>query len=195
MKLDSKTALIIVDVQNDFCPGGALAVKEGDTVCGILNEVRVQIRAVKGLVVASRDWHPADHCSFKQQGGMWPAHCVQETAGAGFHKDLNIDQNDDVIISKATDKNAESYSAFENTKLTKILKGMGINNLLIGGLATDYCVKNTVLDSLKEGFKVWVLKDAIKAVNVNPDDGDKAVKEMTAKGAVFINGSELKVEL
>jgi nicotinamidase/pyrazinamidase len=189
-KPDRQTALIVVDVQNDFCPGGALAVAEGDRVIPILNRY-VQFCVKKSLpVYATRDWHPQDHCSFKAHGGPWPVHCVQGTSGAQFHPQLNLPK-DVGIISKATDPGEDAYSGFQGTDLARRLKDQGIRRILIGGLATDYCVKSTVLDGLKAGFEVYFLADACRAVNVNPEDGQKAMQEMLAAGAQQLTLAQL----
>ncbi len=189
-KPDRQTVLIVVDVQNDFCPGGALAVPEGDRVVPVLNRyIEVFVRA-GAPVYATRDWHPPNHCSFKAQGGPWPVHCVQETSGAQFHPQLILPK-DVVVISKATDPREDAYSGFQGTDLAQRLKGQGIQKILVGGLATDYCVKSTILDGLKAGFTVYVLSDASRAVNVNPGDGPKAVQEMLAAGAQELTLAQL----
>ncbi len=189
-KPDRQTVLIVVDVQNDFCPGGTLAVPDGDKVVPVLNRyIEVFVRA-GAPVYATRDWHPPNHCSFKAQGGPWPAHCVQGTSGAQFHPQLILPK-DVVIISKATDPREDAYSGFQGTDLVQRLKGQGIQKILVGGLATDYCVKSTILDGLKAGFTVYVLSDASRAVNVNPGDGPKAVLEMLAAGAQELTLAQL----
>ncbi|MBP5211796.1 MAG: bifunctional nicotinamidase/pyrazinamidase [Pyramidobacter sp.] len=178
-----KTAILLVDVQVDFCEGGALAVREGSAVVPVCNEL-IRLAAAHGCpVMASRDWHPEDHCSFKAQGGIWPAHCVAEKAGAQFHPQLNLPA-DALIVSKGTKSCADAYSAFDGTSAAAVLREAGITRLIVCGLATDYCVKATVLDGLKEGFKVVVVRDGCRAVNVQPGDGEKAFAEMTANGAV-----------
>ncbi|MCD6166469.1 bifunctional nicotinamidase/pyrazinamidase [candidate division KSB1 bacterium] len=181
MRINKKTALLIVDVQRDFCPGGALAVPGGDEVVPVLNKYIDKFMAKGAMIFATRDWHPLNHISFKSQGGMWPPHCVQNTKGADFHPLLHLPPNA-VIISKATQPNIEAYSGFEHTDLAKRLQQAGIKTLLIGGLATDYCVKATVLDALKYGFEVYLLVDAIRAVNVKPSDGQQAIEEMRKAG-------------
>ena len=182
MKLKPDTALILVDVQNDFCPGGALAVPEGDKVVPILNHYIQAFVQAGAPVYATRDWHPSNHCSFKPQGGPWPAHCVQESLGAQFHPDLALPPGT-VIISKASNPVEDAYSGFQGTDLGQRLKSKGIRQILVGGLATDYCVKSTILDGLKAGFQMYFLSDASRAVNVNLDDEKKAIEEMIAAGA------------
>lgn len=181
----SGDALLIVDVQNDFLPGGSLAVTEGDQVTPVLNGY-IEVFSSAGLsVFATRDWHPVDHCSFKAQGGIWPPHCIADTVGAAFDPDLDL--NDEMnIVSKATTSEKDAYSGFEDTDLVQQLRDRGVNRLFIGGLATDYCVLNTVKDALALNFSVYVLKDAIRAVNVEPNDGLKAEAEMQALGAKSI---------
>ncbi len=178
-------ALVIVDVQNDFLPGGRLAVPEGDQVIPVLNGYIERFKAQGLPMYATRDWHPADHCSFKAQGGPWPSHCVAGTPGAAFAATLHLPE-DVVVISKATTADIEAYSGFEGSDFAKRLRAAGIERLFIGGLATDYCVLNTVNDALKEGFRVFLLEDAIRAVEVNPSDGDRAREAMRQHGAIPI---------
>lgn len=178
-------ALIIVDVQNDFCPGGALAVNQGDKVVEPINELSRQFEADGYPVVFTRDWHPANHISFKPNGGIWPPHCVAGTTGAQFHPDLYFPPVS-ILVSKATEPEQEAYSGFQGTGLASWLREMGVEELWITGLATDYCVKNTVLDAIKLGFKVKVVKRAIRAVNVSPNDGEQAINEMILNGAEMV---------
>jgi nicotinamidase/pyrazinamidase len=191
IKLREKDALIIVDLQNDFCPGGALAVPEGDKIVPVLNAYIERFSNSKSLIVATRDWHPENHISFAEQGGIWPKHCVQNTKGAEFHPDLKL-PSDSVIVSKATEPDKEAYSGFDGTNLEKLLKGKGVTRLFVGGLATDYCVRATVLDALRLGFCVFLLLDAIKGVNVQPEDSERAIVEMLEKGAIGIVFEEIK---
>src|SRR3990172_3561206 len=153
------SALILVDVQNDFCPGGALPVPNGDEVVPVLNRYIQEFESAKAPVIATRDWHPSDHCSFKPLGGIWPVHCVQNSPGAEFHPKLSLPEKV-TIISKGTDKKIDAYSGFQAIKLMEILKNNGVRTIWVGGLATDYCVKNTVLDGIKGGFHVTFLVDA-----------------------------------
>ncbi len=179
---DAGDALLIVDVQNDFLPGGALAVPEGDAVIAPLNRMIDRFRA-RGLpVIATRDWHPANHCSFTSQGGPWPPHCVADTPGAAFAPALRL-PDDAVIISKATNPDADAYSGFQGTDLAAKLRELGVGRLFVGGLATDYCVLHTVLDALEAGFDVTLLRDAVRAVNLRPDDGAQAIQRMREAGA------------
>lgn len=196
-----KSALIIVDVQNDFCPDGALPVARGDEVVAPLNKLIEAVAKTGQPIVYSRDWHPVMTRHFKQYGGLWPVHCVQYTAGAEFHSALKVSQ-DAIIVSKGMDNKDDGYSAFEGNiladggkTLAEYLREQGATELYIGGLATDYCVKATVLDALKLGFVVHLLLDACRAVDVNSGDGDKAVEEMYLAGAsidavwwVVVNG-------
>jgi nicotinamidase/pyrazinamidase len=181
--LDRHDALLIVDVQADFLPGGNLGVQRGNEVVPALNRY-LALAHRKGLrVFASRDWHPRDHCSFRAQGGPWPEHCVAGTPGAEFAPGLALPR-DAVIVSKATARETDAYSAFQDTGLAPRLQELGLERLLVGGLATDYCVLNTVLDARKAGFEVLLLADATRAVNAKPGDGERAEREMTAAGAV-----------
>jgi nicotinamidase/pyrazinamidase len=173
-------ALLIIDFQNDFTPGGALAVPEGDTIAERINELAGSGRY--DLVVATRDWHPPDHGSFAERGGPWPVHCVQGSEGAQLHPALDTSRVD-VIVDKGTDPDTEGYSGFEGTNLRELLRERGIDRVTVVGLATDYCVKNTALDALRDGFEVEIDPDAMRAVNVNADDGEKAIDEMVAAGA------------
>jgi nicotinamidase/pyrazinamidase len=189
MKIDKHTTLIVVDVQNDFCPGGALAVKGGDQVVPILNQYIKMFTDAKAPIIFTRDWHPSDHSSFKSQGGSWPPHCIQNTEGAKFHSDPLVPP-DGEIVSKA-DKQDEAYSFFKGTDLAQKLHQRGIRRLLVGGLATDYCVRETVLDGLKHGFEVYHLDDASRGVNVNPGDSERALSEMVDRGAKQIRLNDL----
>ncbi|MGQ9657118.1 MAG: bifunctional nicotinamidase/pyrazinamidase [Fimbriimonadales bacterium] len=184
------TALLIVDVQNDFCPGGALAVSEGDQVIAPLNRAAEAIAQRGGLVIASRDWHPRTTRHFQEFGGKWPVHCVQGTQGAAFHPDLRL-PDATVIVSKGTGTEDDGYSAFEGRTedgktLHEVLQAHGVRRLLVGGLATDYCVRASVLDALRHGYEVVVLTDAIRGVNLQPDDSERALQEMQAHGAQLL---------
>jgi nicotinamidase/pyrazinamidase len=173
-------ALLVIDFQNDFTPGGALAVQHGDEIAARINEL-----AGSGdfdLVLATRDWHPPDHGSFKEQGGPWPVHCVRGTDGAELHAALDRSRID-VIVDKGQDPATEGYSGFEGTELAKILRDRGIDEVTVVGLATDYCVKNTALDALREGLKVTVDSSAVRGVNVEPGDDERALDELRAAGA------------
>lgn len=186
MATQTKQALIVVDVQNDFCPGGSLAVAHGDEVVGPLNELIDDFLERGDPVYKSRDWHPPATKHFQIYGGTWPIHCVQNTRGAEFHPELKDDPRIHVISKGLGD--TDCYSAFDETDLAAQLRDEGVQEVLVGGLATDYCVKNTVLDALKCGFKVKALKNAMRAVNLNPDDGERAIEEMRAAGAQIVNG-------
>ena len=184
MRLQPGDALLIVDVQNDFCPGGALAVPEGDAIIPVLNQWIAEAEAQRIPVFASRDWHPQNHISFKSRGGIWPPHCVQGTRGAAFHPDLRLPR-DAEIVSKAEDPDKDSYSAFGGTNLAERLRRAGVKNLWVGGLAEDYCVRASALDAIKEGFNVHVIRDATRAVNVRPGDGQRALDEIRRAGGVL----------
>ncbi|MFN2493006.1 MAG: nicotinamidase [Pyrinomonadaceae bacterium] len=181
MTSEKKKALIVVDVQNDFCPGGSLAVAEGDQVVAPLNTLIEEFLHRGEPVFKSRDWHLEKTKHFADYGGTWPVHCVQNTRGAEFHPDLLDDPHIRVISKGLGDE--DSYSAFDGTDLALQLRRLGVEEVWIGGLATDYCVKNTVLDALKEGVHVKALKNAMRAVELQPGDGQRAIQEMKNAGA------------
>jgi nicotinamidase/pyrazinamidase len=172
-------ALLIVDFQNDFTPGGALGVDGGDEIAGRLNELAADARFE--VVVATRDWHPPDHGSFRAEGGIWPVHCVQGTPGAELHAGLDRERVD-VVVDKGQDRNADGYSGFEATLLEELLRARGVDHVTIGGIATDYCVKNTALDALALGFGVTVDRTAVRGVEVEPGDSERALDEIRAAG-------------
>jgi nicotinamidase/pyrazinamidase len=184
-------ALLIVDVQRDFLPGGRLAVSRGDEVVAVLNRYLALARRGNLPVFASRDWHPPNHCSFRAQGGLWPEHCVAGTPGAELAPGMELPP-DAVIISKATAAEADAYSAFAGTDLAGRLRAGQVRRLLVGGLATDYCVLNTVRDARAAGFDVLLLEDAIRAVDARPGDGARAEREMRAAGAVPVRFEDLR---
>ncbi|HSO74759.1 MAG TPA: bifunctional nicotinamidase/pyrazinamidase, partial [Blastocatellia bacterium] len=174
------SALVLVDIQNDFCPGGALAVEEGDQVVEVVNRLIPRFP----LVISTQDWHPAEHISFKEQGGPWPPHCVQGTRGAELHPALNT-QTIAHYLRKASSPIKDDYSEFEGNdeqglSLDQVLKSHDVQRIFVAGLATDYCVLATVLDGLKLGFEVFPITDAMRAVNVEAENGAKALKQMAA---------------
>ena len=175
-------ALLIIDVQRDFLAGGALAVPAAETVIAPLNSRIAQFIAARLPVFATRDWHPPDHCSFRTQGGDWPVHCVAGTPGAQFSAVLDLPA-DIHVISKATQGDADSYSGFAGTDLHQQLQGLGVRRLFAGGLATDYCVRHTVLDALRLGYGVILLLDGMRPVDVRIGDGERAIAAMLAAGA------------
>jgi nicotinamidase/pyrazinamidase len=186
----SQDALVMVDVQNDFCPGGSLAVADGNAVAPVLTRYAERFAAAGAPVFASRDWHPAVTTHFKAHGGLWPPHCIQQTWGAEFHPALTLPTSAE-IVSKGMDPNADAYSCFqaetaEGVEFAAALRARGVRRLFVGGLATDYCVKSTVLDARRYGFDAIVLEDAIRAVDITPGDGDKAVAEMKMAGASLL---------
>jgi len=172
----------VTDIQIDFLPGGALPVPEGDEIIPVINNYIRRFKTAQAQVIASRDWHPANHTSFKLQGGLWPPHCMQDTPGAKFSPNLKLPQNSP-IISKATQPNHEAYSAFDHTNLADELHTRGIKQLFVSGLATDYCVLNTVIDACRLGFKTTVLMDATLGINMTPGDVERAVEMMNKNGA------------
>lgn len=180
-----KQALIVVDVQNDFCAGGTLAVPHGDEVVQPLNR-QIDTFLERGApVYKSRDWHLPTTKHFATYGGTWPLHCVQNTKGAEFHPALRDDPRITVISKGLGD--SDGYSAFDETDLASQLREQGVEEVVVGGLATDYCVKQTVLDALKHGFKVKALEDAMRAVELQPGDGDRAIDEMRNAGAEIVS--------
>lgn len=190
-KVGKGDALIIVDVQVDFCPGGALPVPEGDKIIPVINEYIRKFYSAGALIVATRDWHPPNHVSFKTQGGLWPPHCIRGTRGAEFHPDLRLPEGA-IVVSKATDPMKEAYSGFEGTNLNEELRRAGVKRVFVAGLATEYCVKNTILDALRYGFETFLLEDATKGIDLTPGDVDKAIKEVLERGAKKITLSSLE---
>ena len=186
---EPKRALVVVDVQNDFCPGGSLAVAKGDEVVAPLNKLIGEFLDHGEPVFKTRDWHPAKTRHFALYGGTWPIHCVQGTRGAEFHPDL-LDDPRITIVSKGIDERADGYSGFDGTSLARVLRESRVGEVWIGGLATDYCVKHTVLDALREGFAVKALADAMRPVNVSPNDGARAIEEMKAAGAEIVGDAK-----
>jgi len=179
-------ALLIVDVQIDFLPGGALGVPDGDAVIPVLNRYIALFKAAGLPVYATRDWHPAGHCSFVERGGPWPPHCIQGTEGAAIAGGLRLPEAAPVI-SKADTVEKDAYSGFQGTNLADRLRAAGVRRLFVGGLATDYCVLNTVTDALAQGFGVCLALDAIRAVDAHTGDGRQAVATMTRAGAVPVD--------
>jgi nicotinamidase/pyrazinamidase len=170
-------ALIVVDVQNDFCPGGALAVTDGDQVVDPINELAEQV----GFVVATRDWHPLDHSSFAAQGGPWPVHCVQGSSGAELHPGVRRDRID-VVVDKGQVSELDGYSGFQGTELDRLLRERGVDTVHVAGLALDYCVKETALDARRAGYEVVLHRRGTRPVEVQAGDGERAVEELRAAG-------------
>jgi epoxyqueuosine reductase len=195
MTIDPKRdALLVVDVQNDFCPGGSLAVPDGDQVVPVLNRYIVRFTSAGAPVFASRDWHPTRTKHFKAYGGVWPPHCVQGTPGASFHPGLALPR-EAVVFSKGMDPEQDAYSAFQaedpsGRRLQTVLKERGVQRLFVGGLATDYCVQASVLDARRDGFEVVVLADASRAVELKPGDGERALGAMREAGARLVTSED-----
>lgn len=192
--MSQRDALILVDVQNDFCPGGALAVENGDAVVPVLNRYIERFADQRLPIFATRDWHPAKTTHFKAYGGVWPVHCVQGTHGAEFHPDLKLTP-EITIVSAGTGADEDGYSGFlgrdsSGRSLAALLRDRGVDRLFVGGLATDYCVKHTVLDGIQEGFRVMLIGDAVRGVNLNPGDSEQAIEEMSAAGAIVVRGND-----
>ncbi|MDG6898554.1 MAG: isochorismatase family protein [Nitrososphaerota archaeon] len=184
-----KASLIVVDVQRDFCPGGSLAVKDGDRVVAPLNNAISAFHGAGLPIFFTRDWHPENHCSFKEQGGPWPRHCVAGSPGAEFHPALGLPSGA-IVISKATDPKVEAYSGFQGTRLDAELRRLGVGELFVGGLATDYCVKQTCLDGLEKGYHVSVLTDCVRGVDLRPRDSEEALRIVTSRGAKLSASTE-----
>jgi nicotinamidase/pyrazinamidase len=196
MRIDpTRDALVVVDLQNDFCPGGALHVRDGDAIVPVVNRYLDRFAQAGAPLFLTRDWHPPVTRHFQAYGGVWPTHCVQGTPGAAFHPGL-APPDGAVIVSKGMDPEQDAYSAFQaedpsGRRLPTILKERGIRRLYVGGLATDYCVRATVLDALRDGFEVVVLTDAIGAVDLAPGDGARAIDEIRGAGARLATLSEV----
>jgi nicotinamidase/pyrazinamidase len=188
--IENGDALVIVDLQNDFLPGGSLAVSGSEQIIPAVNRYIEKFNAHGNPIYLTRDWHPPDHFSFKHQGGPWPVHCVAGSPGAEFSASLSLPENFEVV-SAGFLRDREGYSGFEETDLHVKLERAGIRRLFVAGLATDYCVLNTVLEALKLGYTVFLLQDAVRAVNVDPGDGDKALRTMQQQGAILINLGQL----
>ncbi len=189
------TAILVVDVQRDFCPGGALAVSGGDRVVPVLNQILLAAHSRRIAIYATRDWHPSDSSHFLAGGGPWPVHCVAGSPGACFHADLGLPEGA-LIVNKGTTPNSDGYSAFEGcladgTPLADHLSHRGITHLVIGGLATDYCIRHSVLDAIRGGWRVTLVTDVIEAVELTPGDGKRALAEMRSAGANLIRSTEL----
>ena len=189
------TAVLVVDVQRDFCQGGALAVPDGDRVVSVLNQVVQAAHARRLTVYATRDWHPPDSTHFLAGGGAWPVHCVARSPGARFHSDLRLPDGT-LIVSKGIEATSDGYSAFEGclddgTPLAHDLRRRGVTHLVTGGLATDYCVRHSVLDAIRQGWRVTLVTDAVASVELTPGDGERALADMRRAGAELRLSTEL----
>lgn len=193
--MDNGSGLVIVDLQNDFCPGGALAVPDGDTIVAAVNRAISLFTAQRLPVIASRDWHPEKTAHFRQFGGLWPPHCIQGTHGAEFHPGLLLPR-DAIIISKGNDPARDDYSAFhardaQGRQLAEILETLKVCRIHVCGLATDYCVKETVMEGVRRFFEVTLLIDGVKGVDLTPGDSENALAEMRSHGVEFANIADL----
>jgi nicotinamidase/pyrazinamidase len=186
IKLKDKDALIVVDLQNDFLPGGALAVPHGDQIIEPIQKLLQHFQEANLPVFATRDWHPRNHCSFQEQGGPWPPHCIAGTWGAEFPKSFRLPPNA-VVFSKATTPQKDAYSGFDGTELPSLLKSQNITHVFICGLATEYCVLNTVRDAKKHGLEVYLVIPAIHAIALKPTDESQALSQMEALGVNFVH--------
>lgn len=189
MRLSDQDALVIVDIQNDFCPGGALPVATGTEVARTMTAAAAAFSEQGARVYATQDWHPPGHSSFIESGGPWPPHCVQGSHGAEFHPELRLPDGHEVI-KKGSDPAVDAYSGFLDSDLEERLTAAGVRRVFVGGLATDYCVLNTVLDACRIGFESYLLTDAIGAVDVETGDGERAIARMVAAGAKTITTPE-----
>ena len=190
MELTKTDALIVVDVQNDFCPGGSLAVAGGAQVAAALTTAAKAFAGRGAKIYATMDWHPAGHSSFVAKGGPWPEHCVQNTKGAELHPDLELPA-EAIIVHKGTNPGKDAYSGFVDSDLEEQLKAAHIQRVFVGGLATDYCVLNTVIDALGIGFETYVLADAVDSVDIEPKDGIRALHVMQTSGATLTTTEEI----
>ncbi len=190
MNINDSDALIVVDVQNDLCPGGSAAVEDGDSVARKISDIALKFNTRDARVFASQDWHPVTHSSFVENGGIWPTHCIRGTDGAQFHKDLKLPIGS-VIVRKGEDPAKLAYSAFEDTNLEGHLERLSIKKIFVGGLSTEYSVQHTVFDCIHKGYSTVLITDAISAVNANPDDDARAIESMIANGAGTISSKEL----
>lgn len=191
MVMGERDALVVVDMQRDFMPGGALPVHEGDSIVPRINEYVSMFESRELPVFFTRDWHPEDHISFKGNGGIWPPHCVQGTEGALFHPELKMPLDNKFIVSKGTSRDFDAYSGFQGTNLESLLRERGICRVFVCGVATDYCVKNTLIGALNLGFQGILLMDAIKGVDVKPGDSRRAIEYMLQRGAVGMDIEDL----
>jgi nicotinamidase/pyrazinamidase len=179
-------ALLIIDFQNDFTSGGALEVPNGDEIADPVKRLADRF----DIVMATRDWHPPDHASFETQGGPWPVHCVRGTPGAEFHPAMDAVALDEVV-DVGREREDEGYSGFEKSELANLLRERGVDKVYVTGLATDYCVRASAIDACREGFDTTVVEDAIRAVNVEPDDGERAIEDMKRAGATLATSEEV----
>jgi len=189
MPTNDRAALLIVDPQNDFCPGGALPVPEGDEVMPVLNDALRVARERGWPVFVSRDWHPPETTHFAANGGRWPVHCVQGTEGADFHPALALSPSA-TVVTKGTSRSDDGYSAFEGATpegrpLADALRESGVERLVVGGLATDYCVRASALDALKLGFGVEVMLDAVRGIDAAPGDVERTLEEIRRAGGTI----------
>ena len=199
MNTIARSALLIVDVQKDFCRGGTLEVPDGDLIVPTLNRLIAACSRLGHSIYASRDWHPADSMHFLQHGGIWPAHCVADTQGAEFHRNLEL-PTEAVIISKGQSRSSDGYSAFDGCTLLgelfeNDLAGQAIRTLYVTGLATDYCVRHSVLDALRTGLHVDVVTDAIAGVDLRHGDVQRALNEMHKSGAQLTTAAEIEKKI
>ena len=189
--ITEKDALLVIDVQVDFLPGGALAVAGGDKVIAPLNDYSQRFFAAGAPVYYTRDWHPHNHLSFRDNGGIWPAHCLADRPGASFPPSLTLPSDNKFIISKGVMREFDAYSGFQGTPLRSLLQERGIRRCFVGGLATEYCVKSTVEGALNLGYATFLLIDAIQGIELNSGDMEQAIRQMLFGGAVAVSLADL----
>ena len=190
LNIGPNDALIVVDVQNDFCPGGSAAVEDGDVVARKMSDLALNFRSKEARVFVTQDWHSASHKSFTDNGGIWPTHCVRGTDGAKLHPDLKLPIGTS-IVRKGADDQSDAYSGFDGTNLDAHLKRLDIRRVFVGGLSTEYAVQHTVYEALQKGYSAYVVTDGISAINANPDDDQRALDSMLMSGAQSVTTAEL----
>lgn len=189
-----RPALLVIDVQNDFCPGGSLAIEQGDKVVGPLNRI-IDAFSSKGLpVLFTRDWHPQNHVSFLTRGGRWPPHCMQGTQGARLHPRLKVPRAS-IVVDKGDNSEKEAYSGFQGTGLETILRALDVDEVFLGGIATEYCVKETAFDALRRGFRTSVMEDCVRAVEARKGDGRRALEQVEKHGATLTTSGRVAERL
>ncbi len=192
MNMDKQDALLLVDIQNDFFPGGSLGIHDAGAIIPVVNAMIDKAVENEAVIYASRDWHPEEHISFVEQGGRWPRHCVRNTSGAAFHPEVILPMHT-MIISKGTHPAFDQYSAFDRTELVESLNKLGIRRVWVGGLAQDICVKETMVDGVENGFSMILVRQATRPAEVNPGDGRSAINEMKDCGVRIVSAEELYV--
>jgi nicotinamidase/pyrazinamidase len=194
VKLTPTDALLVIDLQNDFCPGGSIAIAGGNAVAAQMAKAAAYFAEAQAPIYATQDWHPKEHASFRTKGGPWPPHCIQNTPGAALHPDLELPANA-IVVKKGATSTKDAYSGFVDSNLEDQLIAAGIKRVVVGGLATDYVVLNTVIDTLDIGIETYVLTDAVDAMNIEPNDGLRALHLMQTTGATLITLADLLTDV